>query len=118
MDLPTRVNCEQLIDEIIETNLNENDQSVNENEVGLQLFVAKDGTAKLGNDSLLMNLFQSSKFSMTFLHKFTNFKFISNTGSRSNAKSKSKALRMVKSSNEVPLLSTTKQPLQVKKVSK
>ena len=48
LDLPTRVNCEQLIDEIIETNLNENDQSVNENEVGLQLFVAKDGTTKLG----------------------------------------------------------------------
>lgn len=48
VDLPTRVNCEQLIDEIIETNLNENDQSVNENEVGLQLFVAKDGTTKLG----------------------------------------------------------------------
>lgn len=48
VDLPTRVDCEQLIDEIIETNLNENDQSVNENEVGLQLFVAKDGTTKLG----------------------------------------------------------------------
>lgn len=48
VDLKTRVNCEQLINEIIETNLNETDQSVNENEVGLQLYVAKDGTAKLG----------------------------------------------------------------------
>lgn len=51
VNLPTRVNCEQLINEIIETNLNENDQSVNENDVGLQLFVAKDGTAKLGSRS-------------------------------------------------------------------
>lgn len=46
------MNCEQLIDEIIETNLNENDQSVNENEVGLQLFVAKDGTTKLGKKKI------------------------------------------------------------------
>jgi len=87
VDLPTRVNCEQLIDEIIETNLHENDQSVNENEVGLQLFVAKDGTAKLG--------------------------------SRTNVvKSKPKTLRMVKSSNEVSLLSTNKQSLPFQKISK
>lgn len=47
----TRVNAEQLIDELLskETADASNQQLVQDNEVGLELFVSKDGTATLGS---------------------------------------------------------------------
>ncbi|RWS05988.1 hypothetical protein B4U79_12874 [Dinothrombium tinctorium] len=47
----TRVNAEQLITEFLSTNLKETDEGEcqDESEVGLQLFVGKDGTATLGS---------------------------------------------------------------------
>jgi hypothetical protein len=49
----TRVDCEDIVNEIIESQLRENDCSLSqEPEFGLELVVAKDGTAKLGSKAI------------------------------------------------------------------